>query len=253
MATALECPACGHRHRLDAVGDRTVFPCAKCSRQLKTPSQMRPGGARVGSSGARAADARPAAGAATGPDRRVRGGGPIRMPVKILIWVVAFLLAALVVRVLAKITGFVDTNTFVDLMLDHSFSTYWRLLVIVPVWALIATMFATGFLEGPGWWARRTSGAPARPTRTRVPAAAGAAGAAAATSPSARRVPQRTPTTGGQRTPRPDAPRAAPKGGTGAAAAAARPDPRRAAAPDPRDVTAADQRPRRIPRRDTGS
>ncbi len=250
MATALQCPACGHRHRLDAVGDRAVFPCAKCSRQLKAPSQARPGDVRAGSSGTRAAGARPTADRSAGAGRRVRGGEPIRMPIKILIWVVAFLLGALVVRVLAKITGFVDTNTFVDLMLDHSFSTYSRLLVIVPVWALFATLFATAFLDGPGWWARRTSGTPARPTRTRVPAAAGAA---AAKGVSAQRVPQRTPAAGPSRRPRPDT-GPAPAARTSAAAAAARTEPRPAPAPDTRDVTAAaDQRPRRIPRRDTGS
>jgi hypothetical protein len=248
MATALQCPACGHRHRLDAVGDRAVFPCAKCSRQLKTPSQMRPGGERAGTTGTRAAGAR-----AMAAGRRVRGGGQIRMPVKILIWVVAFLLGALVVRVLAKVTGFVDTNTFVDLMLDHSFSTYSRLLVIVPVWALFATLFATAFLEGPGWWARRTSGAPARPTRTRVPAAA--AGAAVAKGASTRRMPQRTPAAGAARTPARAEPRPAapPAARTSATAAAARPKPRPAPASEPRGGTAADQRPRRIPRRDTGS
>ncbi|MEP6623357.1 MAG: hypothetical protein ABJC79_02865, partial [Acidimicrobiia bacterium] len=220
MATALECPACGHRHRLDAVGDRSVFPCAKCSRQLKTPSQIRPGGTRAGA--LRAAGVAPASGRSVSAGRRVRGG-QIRMPVKILIWVVAFLLGALVVRVLAKLTGFVDTNTFVDLMLDHSFSTYWRLLVIVPVWALFATVFATAFLEGPGWWARRTSGAPARPARTRVPA-----GAVATTGAAARRVPQRT-TASPPRTPtRAETRPASPPAATKAAAAAARPEPRRA-------------------------
>ena len=66
----------------------------------------------------------------------------------------AFGLGALVVRMLASWTGFVDTNTFLDLMLDHSFSTYSRLLVLIPVWALFATIFATVFIEGPDWWAR---------------------------------------------------------------------------------------------------
>ena len=31
MGVALQCPECGFKHRLDAVGDREVFPCARCS------------------------------------------------------------------------------------------------------------------------------------------------------------------------------------------------------------------------------
>jgi len=38
MGVALQCPECGFKHRLDAVGDRSVFPCAQCARELKVPA-----------------------------------------------------------------------------------------------------------------------------------------------------------------------------------------------------------------------
>ena len=41
MATALQCPACGFKHRLDAVGETPVFSCSRCERQLKLPAQFR--------------------------------------------------------------------------------------------------------------------------------------------------------------------------------------------------------------------
>lgn len=223
MATALQCPACGFKHRLDAVGDAPVFPCASCSRQLKLPAQYREAsatrpGAAAGSS------APPASGVprtlrAPLPARRRRfaPADEMRLPLRILAWVVAFVVGAFVVRMLAKWTGFVDANTFVDLMLDNSVATYARLAVLVPVWALFATVLATMFIELPGWWSRRpvTAGR-AKPAPPRGPAPdIGAAAAAAAT----------------------------------ATAVAARPRPTEAAAPPP----TGDQRPRRIPRRDTGS
>jgi len=256
MATTLQCPACGHRHRLDAVGDRSVFPCAKCSRQLKMPGQLvsgsstRPG---AGSSGSRPAGARPTATGAgkPGPGRSRQGAGQMRLPVRILAWVVAFVLGAVVVRVFAKLTGFVDSNTFVDLMLDHSISTYLRLVVIIPVWALFATLFATAFIEGPGWWDRRTSSAPAAAPRTKVPPAAAPRTKvpAAATGATTRRVPPRSPASSQPRASRTEA-RSAVSPAPGAAATV----PRSSPDADSRDpAVAPDQRPRRIPRRDTGS
>ena len=263
MATALQCPACGFKHRLDAVGDTPVFACTRCERQLKLPAQFRNGAAARPGEAAQPRGTDPArstkvsaAGAASAgaasPPRRSRqtssgAAGAARLPIKILMWVVAFVLGAGVVRVLASWTGFVDTNTFLDLMLDHSFSTYWRLLVLIPVWAFFATLFATAFIEGPGWWERRSLPS-TKPTITRrLPAAAPTAAPSTSTSTSApgprpnpptrRRVPARADA---------DAP-AVPSRAT---------TQDRGTKPSPRvgeDAPTSTQRPRRIPRRDTAS
>ena len=266
MATALQCPACGFKHRLDAVADTPVFACTRCERQLKLPAQFRNGvAARPGEAaqprgknaapttnrGAPAGAAGPAAGSVSAPRRSTRTAagyaGPARIPLKILVWVVAFVLGAGVVRVLASWTGFVDTNTFLDLMLDHSFSTYWRLLILIPVWAFFATLFATAFIEGPGWWACRSLPSTKPTISRRLPAAAPTAVPSTSKSksapaprpnpPSPRRVPARADVDP------PAAPLRAESTGRGT-----KPSPRVG-----EDAPASTQRPRRIPRRDTAS
>jgi hypothetical protein len=40
MARALECPACGARHRLDAVPNGSTFRCEQCGQMLKAPAAV---------------------------------------------------------------------------------------------------------------------------------------------------------------------------------------------------------------------
>jgi hypothetical protein len=40
MARALECPACGHRHRLDTIPAAATFRCEQCGQVLKAPSPV---------------------------------------------------------------------------------------------------------------------------------------------------------------------------------------------------------------------
>jgi hypothetical protein len=40
MARALECPACGHRHRLDAIPASATFRCEQCGQALKAPTTV---------------------------------------------------------------------------------------------------------------------------------------------------------------------------------------------------------------------
>lgn len=268
MAPALQCPACGFKHRLDAVADTPVFPCARCSRQLKVPSQYRtevpadaaPRSAPRGSGGGSGAttSTRPAAGrprTASGSARpRVKdwrpSGQPMRLPVRILLWVIAFILSALIVRSVAKWTGIAGSQQVLDSMIDDGFGTYFRLFLLVPIWGLFATLLATVFIDGPRWWAGRAarrSSAPASPLRQKVPASARGAGSSAAPVPTADRpAPRKVPTR--------SAPRPAAAAGAAGATTAQRAT-RQPASPakSPPPVPAADQRPRRIPRRETGS
>ncbi len=253
MSTALQCPSCGCNHRLESIPDVPVFKCARCGRPLKVPAQFRAAAPAAGATAKGAAPRRAGSKSARGP----RANGPTKLPLRILAWIVAFVLGAVVVRTLAKWTGFVGGDTVVNLLIDNKLTTYLRLAALVPVWALFATSFATLILEGPGWWAGRKSRAPAAPTssepsppapRTRVPAATAAAAGAAAKPTTARKVPTREPRTDATAAPtrtRPARPAAA-TGATGAAAAEPTADEFDARA-------AAGHRPRRIPRRDGGS
>jgi len=191
-------------------------------------------------------------------------------------------IAAVVVRFLAKATGFAGGDTFFDLLIDGSIGTYLRLFALVPVWALFATLFATAFIDGPRAWARHRAGLASSPSgATAVPrgpkptgtpkpaprakAAAAGAGAGAAVAAGAkgasRSIPRREPAPVAAPAPKatpaparlPDPPPVAPVVAKTAAVpvAGARGD-----AEDDADFgarAASGQRPRRIPRRGTGS
>jgi hypothetical protein len=277
MATALQCPDCGCKHRLDAIGDRAVFECSKCGRQLKVPQQYRPSTAPSKNGGSTSAP-RPVGGSARSAPRTAAkprpkhqvGANPMRLPVRILLWVVAFVLGAVVVRTLAKWTGFAGGDTFFDLLIDGSFGTYLRLFALVPVWALFATIFATLMIDGPRIWANRSRGAvsgtaaaPRAPRPKPAPGAAsgsgvsavapgaGAAAGAGAVRATQRTIPRREPKASPMPEPPPVAP---PVTKTAVVPVATAPS---ESVDDPAAEyaarAAAGQRPRRIPRRGAGS
>ena len=275
MAPALQCPACGFKHRLDAVADTPVFPCARCSRQLKVPGQfrhdaepgsvVRPAPSRTaGASGpTTAASGRPRS-SSSSPRSSIKGwrpaGTPMRLPVRILLWVIAFILSALIVRSFAKWTGIAGSQQVLDSMIDKGFGTYFRLFILVPIWGLFATLLATALIDGPGWWARR-SARTTPPLKRKVPAAAGVGagvvvGSTSARSSVARKVPTRSPARDGASTRSPAQARSSAAATGAAATTSTRTTRQPATEPAPRSeptIPSPDQRPRRIPRRDTGS
>ncbi len=156
VSTALQCPSCGCNHRLESIRDAPVFDCARCGRPLKVPAQYRAGAAAPAAAASAKAGRGPRR-AAPKPAARPASRGTTKLPLRILAWIVAFVLGAVVVRTLAKWTGFVGGDTVVNLLIDNKLTTYLRLAALVPAWALFATIFATLILEGPGWWALRSS------------------------------------------------------------------------------------------------
>jgi hypothetical protein len=148
------------------------------------------------------------------------------LPLRILAWVVAIVVGGLVLRVLARMTGVFTSSSVIDLVTGSGWERYVRVLILVPIWALFATVLATLLIEGPRWWMARKRGVST--TAARDEPARGAAGSQRLQPiPSVQRssgerepVPSRTLTHVDPRPPRRD--------------------------PD-------DQRPRRIPRRDVGS
>lgn len=217
MASALQCPACGFKHRLSSLAGEPIFPCAQCGRLLKTPAEYRraqPNGTAGPSHPEPAASAPSgASGARTGVPRgrRARRTPAVAaVPLRILAWVVAILLGAFVVRYVAKATGWITGDTLIDVITGRGWGRYLRVFALVPVWALVSAGLATAFIDGARWWSARR-GAPRPP--------AGTGGSRRPPAPPARTVP------------RPSTPVAAPTAPTA-------------------DVP---QRERRIPRRDVTS
>jgi hypothetical protein len=260
VPNALQCPACGAKHRLSSLSGEPIFTCSECGRLLKTPAEFRrpepdrgeaprpSASARVQRGGAATRDrtsVQPAPGptpssgrrpVATPPKRRRRPAPTtdLALPLRILAWVIAVGLGAWLVRWFARVTGWLTGDSVIDLITGSGIMRYVRVFTVVPVWALVSAGLATLFIEGGRWLARRraiaTSAAPraARPDRpaprpaTRPPAAA----------------------------PRRPAPKVAPK--PAAPPPVRQPAPPVAEAPAPTG-TAGAPRPRRIPRRDVSS
>ena len=197
MASALQCPACGFKHRLSELSGDPVFSCEQCGRLLKTPAGVPPTRAvgsdcgsspewrhvrcsawrsaardqtAVGRSGPTpvAAPSFPAA-STPSPTRRSGPLPPATMaaPLQILAWVVAVLVGGVIVRYLRE--GHRSGHGG----LDHRHPHRNRLgplhprLRIVPFWALASAGLMTGFVEGLRWWGGRRrsmpSGRPAQP------------------------------------------------------------------------------------------
>lgn len=148
MAQALQCPACGHRHRVRAVPAGITFRCRGCGRALRAPAA----GAAEGTAGRGRSPTRAPPPGAARRARRVVGAWALGVP-----------LGGLVVLALANWTGFVTGSRLIDIMTGTGWVRYWRLAALVPPWALITALLVTVML-----------GRPARaPRRARAPIPAG--------------------------------------------------------------------------------
>lgn len=199
MASALQCPACGFKHRLSSLTGDPVFACAQCGRLLKTPAEFcrpQPTGTADPPHPEPAAGARPRAVARRAP-------AVATLPVRILAWVVAIVLGALIVRYLAKWTGWITGDTLIDVMTGSGWGRYLRVLALVPVWALVSAGVATALIDGVRWWSARrraprppaSTGSTRRPSEPPTPRASATVAAPTAQTPvatqRARRIPRR--------------------------------------------------------------
>jgi hypothetical protein len=74
MALALECPACGAKHRIDNLPDTPTFRCDRCGQALKMPAPVTTGGPPVPARSSGAAPIAPP------PRRRPPGDAPAPVP-----------------------------------------------------------------------------------------------------------------------------------------------------------------------------
>ncbi len=172
MAKGLQCPACGHKHRLDALPSTATFRCAGCGQLLRNPA--RPSASpqapsRRGTAGAPArtdrgadrtavmvappiappgvapvevparAPAPPAPPEARPPRREPPGEAAPRMPLvlRLVVWIVAVPVGGAVALLAARLIGFVDGSRLIDMISGDGWGRFSRLWALVPVWALL--------------------------------------------------------------------------------------------------------------------
>jgi hypothetical protein len=278
MASALQCPACGHKHRLSQLTGDPIFSCENCGRLLKTPveyrrpepsapvspprpepqsrsrSKVQRGGSAVrdqtsvipAATGApRASQPAKAPTAPRAPKAAPRAGhappAALGLPLLILGWVAAIVIGGVIVRYLAKWTGLLTGDSVIDLITGSGFGRYLRLFAVVPFWALASAGLMTLFIEGGRRWQARQQTGPVRPA-TKKPSAVPA---------QPRRAPRPEPS-GPQPVVRERIPEPEPTPPPRPPASAPAPAPAGAESRSPAGAASA-PRPRRIPKRDISS
>jgi hypothetical protein len=191
MGKAVQCPACGRKHRVGALPDAPSFQCEACGKSLKVPAQFRPSvmasrrhvnrpetGARSSSTSVLPKSAVPAAagagaGTAAAPPaagvRRARrptapaaetatktGPRPVALPLRLLAWAVALVLGLLITGWVARVSGWLSGDRLVDVFTGTGgMERYLRIVALAPAWAVVTTLLLTLFLEGGRALARR--------------------------------------------------------------------------------------------------
>ncbi|MEX1007090.1 MAG: hypothetical protein WD271_04520 [Acidimicrobiia bacterium] len=179
MAKALECPACGAKHRLDDLEPASTFRCERCGQTLKVPAAV------AASSGASAiappprrrapgippareviavsatvsatdSDGRPPASApskrspaASAPRRRVRWYW------RFVAWLVAVPLGFMITAWPAYEFELIKKNDVLDVFVGSGTDRYTRLAVGTLIWALVTALLVQSFIEGGRSWAQR--------------------------------------------------------------------------------------------------
>ena len=195
MARALECPACGAKHRIDNLPDTPTFRCDRCGQVLKVPAPVTTGGPPPPRSSGAAPIAPPprrrapgeasvttttappvAAVSATvaatapvdddggysGPGRRERRasspGAPRRAVAwywRLVAWVVAVPLGFVITAWPAYQLGFIKKDDVLDIFVGTGTSRYVRLGIVTAVWALVTALLVQLFVEGGRAWSAR--------------------------------------------------------------------------------------------------
>jgi hypothetical protein len=172
MAATLRCPDCGHGHDLATVTGRNTFPCGSCGRPLKVPQQYRttapPAAApplppeepeRV-AGGRVAVQPMPRAGAGSQmlpslPERGASDVAPLGRGWRVLIWIAAVPLGAMVGGFVGTRIGIVSTEEVEDAFLEGGAARFVPLVVLVLVWAVATALIVQGAIVGIDAWRRR--------------------------------------------------------------------------------------------------
>jgi hypothetical protein len=190
MAPALECPACGARHRLDGREPDSVFRCVRCGQKLLVPAAAGagapppprrsgvPGAPRPSSAGVVTvtvpASGSSPAGPKQGPPTAVAPPPAPRARAKwywrLLAWVVAVPLGFVITVWPSYELGIISKDDLLDVFVGTGADRYLRLGAVTAIWAVVTALLVQLFVEGGRMWAahrrarrdrRRTGSGPA--------------------------------------------------------------------------------------------
>ncbi|MEX2099797.1 MAG: hypothetical protein WEB19_00140 [Acidimicrobiia bacterium] len=191
MAQALECPACGMRHRLDGLVPDSTFRCERCAQKLLVPATIPAATSATRSTtattvappprrrapGAPATALSPAGGSAAGvtvtlpavgaepprvpPDgARARGPEPGRRKAvawywRLVAWVVAIPLGFVIAAWPSYRFGLISKDDVLDVFVGSGVDRYARLGLVTVIWDVATALLVQLFVEGGRWWAAR--------------------------------------------------------------------------------------------------
>jgi hypothetical protein len=201
MAATLRCPDCSHRHDLAAVSGRNTFPCASCGRPLKVPEQYRTAAPTAAATTAsppvepeRVAGGRvevqpmPREGAGsqmlpTLPDRGAADVAPLGRVWRVLIWIAAVPLGAMVGGFVGTRVGLVSTDEVEDAFLESGAARFVPIVILVLVWAVATALIVQGTILGIDALRRRRAARTASAHATRDPDGSGGGGRSTTAAP----------------------------------------------------------------------
>jgi hypothetical protein len=189
MARALECPACGEKHRLENLPDTPTFRCERCGQVLKMPTTNGTGGAPasvappprrrpaadpatavapsrtvVGASATVAAVESNGDGAGEPPSRsrRRRTDEPAAAPTtkvhwywRLVAWVVAVPLGFVITALPAWKLDLIRKDDVLNVFVGSGTGRYARLAIGTMLWALVTAILVQLFVDGGRWLAQR--------------------------------------------------------------------------------------------------
>jgi hypothetical protein len=195
MARALECPACGEKHRVENLPAAPTFRCERCGQVLKMPTTTGTGGPPPPSRAASATPVAPPPRRRTGTDaasvaapaqtvvgvsatvaavdtngdgepqsrsERRRATAPAPEPTakvhwywRLLAWVVAVPVGLAITALPARALNFIRGNDILNVFVGSGTGRYARLAILTAVWALVTALLVQLFVEGGRALARR--------------------------------------------------------------------------------------------------
>lgn len=165
---SLQCPDCGESHAIETVAGAAAFRCRGCGRALRVPERfvtpqsparpLVPGGPGGPVEATRAPGATPPVPSTGGGllSGGVRSDAHVPLWARLLIWVVAIPLGALIVFGVAQALGILTSRQLLDTFLTSGVDRFGAVARLVPFWALAsATIVHLAVLGIARWLSER--------------------------------------------------------------------------------------------------